>query len=333
MQKLAGTLEPHELSEVMTGTMFDILMAVFAKHREDQAERVAAGEMKKPSDLTALAQTVPRMQLLAIQPLDLLPPCSVTFRDYALAVLRSEQVANPTDPSGYRALMIDCFVARGILTKGDRKKLLAPAPVFTRPPLDTFHPIDAIAASRGGAYRFLDDNRAKLFIPFNADIEVLEIVRANKYARDGRALPEQIVLQYLWREELVLDGKRFGRFAGARTTMLCGATMVLDQNGNLIHWVRKPGGAGVGDSKAQIAEQAEGVRRRTEMLDTIAARVASGSIGETIGGELGLVEHASPPFGVEQVDGTIRFTRAPHFSIRGDAHDDDTGGRQWQISF
>ena len=332
MKDLAGKLEPHALSVVMTGAMFDILNLVFRKHRDDQAARVAAGQLKKPSDLTALAQTVPRMQLLAIQPLDLLPPCAVTFRDYAFAVLRSEQVANPTDPQDYRKLIIEVFVKREVLTKQDADELTKPSVVFTRPALDVFHSIEAIAASRGGAYRFLDDNRAKLLIPPNVDVEVAEILRASKYARDGRLLPEQIVLQYIWREELALDGDRFGRFAGARTTMLCGATMVLDQDGNLIHWVRKPGSAYLGDSKAAEAETAEGMRRRTELLDTIAVRVAAGMIGETIGGELGLLERASPPFGVEEIDGTIRFTRAPHFSI-DDKADDDTGGRQWQISF
>jgi hypothetical protein len=30
MENLAGKLEPHALSEVMTGTMFDILKGVFA---------------------------------------------------------------------------------------------------------------------------------------------------------------------------------------------------------------------------------------------------------------------------------------------------------------
>jgi hypothetical protein len=332
MKDLAGELEPHMLSVVMTGAMFDILKLVFRKHRDDQAARVASGHLKRPSDLTALAQTVPRMQLLAIQPLDLLPPCAVTFRDYALAVLRSEQVANPTDPQRYRELMMDVFVKRGILTEQDAIELMKPSVVFTRPALDVFHPIEAIAASRGGAYRFLDDNRAKLLIPRNADVEVAEIVRAGKYARDGRLLPEQIVLQYIWREELALDGERFGRFAGAHTTMLCGATMVLDQNGNLIHWVRKPGSAYLGNSKAAKDETAEGVRRRIELLDTIAARVAAGMIGETIGGELGLLERASPPFGVEEIGGTILFTRAPHFSI-DDEVDDGTGGRKWQISF
>jgi hypothetical protein len=333
MGDLAGTLEPHALSEVMTGTMFDILMGVFAYHRQNELERFKAGEISKPSDVRALADTVPRMQTLAIQPLDLLPPCAVTFRDYALAVLRAHQIADPTDPAGYRKLMLDCFVDRGVLDAADRDALSEICPVFKRPPLDVFHSPESIAASRGGAYRFLDDNRAKLFIPLNADIVVTEIVRARKFARDGRPLPEQIIVQYIWREELVLQGDRFGRFAGERTTMLCGATMVLDQNGNQIHWARKPGSAEVGSSNAAQAEQAEGKRRRDELLETIAARMAAGMIGETIGGELGLLVRASPPFTVQQIDGTVRFGLAPHFSIDADADNDGMGDRQWQISF
>jgi hypothetical protein len=332
MKSLADTLEPHALSEVMTGAMFDILMGIFAKHQKNEVKRAKA-DGKKPSDLRALADTVPRMQMLAIQPLDLLPPCSVTFRDYALAVLRAAQVTDPTDPLGYRELMLDRFIKRGVLKEADRRPLMAPAAVFKRPALDVYHSVDSIAASRGGAYRFLDDNRAKLLIPLNADLVVPEIVRARKYTRDRLLQPEQIIVQYLWREELLLEGARFGQFAGERTTMLCGATMVLDQNGNLIHWARRPGSVSVGDSKAAQTDQADGVRRRKELLDTIAARIAAGMIGETIGGELGLLERASPPFTVQRVDGEVRFGLAPHFSLRGDADHDDTGDRQWQISF
>jgi len=333
MKDLDGNLEPHALSEVMTGAMFDILMGVFASHQKNEVKRAQAGGSSKPSDLRALADTVPRMQMLAIQPLDLLPPCAVTFRDYALAVLRSEQVSNPTDPSRYRQLMIDCFIKRGVLKAADRKPLMELGPVFKRQALEVFHSVDSIAASRGGAYRFLDDNRAKLLIPANADITIPEVVRAKKRSRDGLPLPEQTVVQYLWREELLLDGARFGRFAGERTTMLCGATMVLDQSGNLIHWARKPGTVAVGDSKAAQAEQTDGRKRRGQLLDTIAARVAAGTIGETIGGELGLLERASPPFTVQRVDGTVRFGLAPHFSLSGDAQHDDVGDRQWQLSF
>jgi hypothetical protein len=333
MKKLAGNLEPHALSEVLTGAMFDILMGVFAKHQKNEVKRWKAGRSNQPSDRRALADTVPRMQMLAIQPLDLLPPCAVTFRDYALAVLRAEQVANPTDPSGYRQLMIDCFIKRGILEESDRKWLIEPAPVFKRPALDVFHTVDQIAASRGGAYRFLDDNRAKLFIPLNVDIDIPEIVRANKRTRDGLPMPQQTIVQYLWREDVVLEGKRFGRFAGQSTTMLCGGTMVLDQNGNLIHWVRKPGTADVGQSKTALAEQADGLRRRKEILDMIAARIAAGMIGESIGSELGLLPRAMPPFTVGHVDGKLRFGLAPHFSLDDDHAHDGTGDRQWQISF
>lgn len=170
-------------------------------------------------------------------------------------------------------------------------------------------------------------------IPLNADLVVTEIVRASKLARDGRSLPEQIIVQYIWREDLILAGKKFGRFDGERTAMLCGATMVLDQNGNLIHWARKPGSVGVGTNAAATAEQVKGAARRTELLETIAARVAAGAIGETIGSELGLVERATPPFGFQKIDGTIRFQLAPHFSLRGDVELDETGDRQWQISF
>lgn len=333
MVKLAGTLEPHALSEVLTGTMFDILKELFANQRDAELEHAKEDPAWKPSDRRALAATVPLMQMIAIQPLDLLPPCSATFRDYALAVLRAELVANPTDPRDYRAMMLAIFVKRGILTEADIAELSAPAPLFKRPSLDVFHAIDSIAASRGGAYRFLDDNRAKLLIPLNADLIVTEIVRAKKLTREGRALPDQIVVQYIWREDVLLDGERFGRFAGERTTMLCGATMVLDQNGNQIHWSRKPGSASVGTNEAAVVEQAAGAQRRAELLDTIAARVASGTVGETIGGELGLLERATPPFGFQRIDGAIRFQLSPHFSIRGDIERDQTGDRQWQISF
>ena len=50
----------------------------------------------------AFWDTIQRMQCMAIQPLDLLPPVDVTFKDYALAVLRAEEIANPADPDDYR---------------------------------------------------------------------------------------------------------------------------------------------------------------------------------------------------------------------------------------
>ena len=83
----------------------------------------------------------------------------------------------------------------------------------------------------------------------------------------------------------------------------------------------------------RLADAAEGVRRRNELLDTIAARITAGMVGESIGGELGLLQRATPPFTVRHVDGALRFGLAPHFALDDDHDRDGTGDRQWQISF
>jgi hypothetical protein len=74
MQDFDRNLEPHALSEVLTGAMFDILKGVFAKQRENNGKDDSSVSKKNKSDLAALAATVPLMQTIAIQPLDLLPP-------------------------------------------------------------------------------------------------------------------------------------------------------------------------------------------------------------------------------------------------------------------
>ncbi|WEJ14056.1 serine protease (plasmid) [Sinorhizobium sp. K101] len=332
MQDVASELRPHLVSQVLTGAMFDIIIALLGKYKQRQEDRLNADPAAKTSSLAQMFWfTIQRMQMMAIQPLDLLPPCDVTFRDYALAVLRAEQVTNPTDPNGYQAMMLDVFIKRGILGEADRAPLLATAAVFDRPQLAIFHSIDSIGASRGGAYRFLDDNRRDLFIPATADVVVAEIARASKLTTEARQMPDQIVVQYIWREEVVLVGDRFGRFAGERTSMPCGATLVLDQNGNLVHWSRKPGSESLGNSSAERAEQAAGQARLGEFLNAVEARIRAGMIGETIGGELGLLSRATPPFGFSRVDGAIRFELSPHFSIHDDASD-ELGGRQWHVS-
>lgn len=328
--------DPHDVSEVLTGAMFDILEAVFEKQRSSERAGTASSRAaRRRTDVQALAQTVPRMQTMAIQPLDLLPPCGVTFRDYALAVLRTEQVANPTDPRGYRAMMLDVFIKRGILKEADREELLKPGMVFHRPQLDVFHPISSIAASAGGAYRFLDDNRRPFLIPPSADLMVGEVVRARKLTRDGRALPDQIIVQYTWREEVELAGRRFGAYAGGRTTLLCGGTMVLDEQGNQIHWARQPGTDPLSGTPGELQqrEQAQGRKRRDEFLDALAARVADGSIGEVLGGEMGLMERSLSRFGVQKVNGEYRFSVAPHFSLAGHCGHREAGDGPWQISF
>ncbi|WP_143348598.1 serine protease [Ensifer adhaerens] len=322
---------PHETSEVLTGAMFEIMAELLELRKKRQTRRTQDDPSARPESLERLFwYTIEHMQRSAIQPLDFLPPCDVKFRDYAIAVLRAEQITNPVDPEGFRATMFEVFLGREILQEDDRK-LLEPGPVFSRTPLAVFHSIDDIGASRGSAYRFLDDNREQLFIPLTADLIIADLARAKKLTTEGRQQADQIVLQYLWREEVLLSGERFGQFDGQRTSMWCGGTIVLDQNANFIHWSRKPGIQNLGSKPDQKAEAKAGAARRDELLDTVAIRVNRGMFGERQSTPLGVLARIVPPFEVAEQDGLLSFNIAPHFSLdHEDEH--DLGGRQWQIS-
>jgi hypothetical protein len=314
----------HRRSQVLTGAMFDIIRRLTAYYMK----------VKKESVRDALWSTIRRMQCMAVQPLDLLPPVDVTFRDYALAVLRAEQIVNPTDPDGYREMMIDVFVRRGILDEATAAWLRKPDNVFERRDVAVFHDPQSIAASRANAYRFLDDNRRELFIPFAADVVVTDLSLAQKLTVTGSRQPRQVLLQYIWREDVLLEGGRFGRFEGATTSMPCGGTLALDIDGNPLAWARKPGTMPLmgNTRKGEKEEALAGTARRAEFLDALAARIAAGRVGDRVaGGAAGLLQTSMAPVTARTVDGTVRFEISPHIGIRSD-EDEEMGERPWSTS-
>lgn len=337
-------LEPHVLSEVLTGTMFDILVALTEQY---MARELADG--KRHSAGQALAHTVPRMQVIAIQSLDLLPPVEVTFNDYARAVLRNLLIADPTDPKGYREMIAKVFERREILDSKDVEDVLTPAGLYDRMPGKIQHDPVIMSNSRAEAYRYLDDNREDLHIPRRADLVVEEVFTARKMVGRGLFLPKQVILQYLWREDLLLENERFGEYAGKNTSFLCGATMVLDENGSMLSWFRKPGSEPTERAKAASEKQAAGKRlslvdtralteweagkaRRLAYLDALAWRIEQGMVGEELAGPTGMVGALSPPLIVREKGGQLRFELSPHFHIH---HEDDRSGLrglQWRTS-
>ena len=316
----------HYMSQALTGAMFDIIRRLTRHYMKVRGE----------SAKDALWSTIRRMQCMAVQPLDLLPPADVTFEDYALAVLRAEQIVNPTDPYAYRDMMIEVFVNRGILSEAQGAELKQPATVFERLNVAVFHDPQSIAASRADAYRFLDDNRRDLFIPFAADVVVTDLSIAQKLTLAGSRLPRQILLQYVWREDVLLEGTRFGRFEDKTTSMLCGGTLALDIDGNCLAWARKPGTLplikGSRKRKAEEKEVEAGKVRRAGFLDALAARIAAGRIGNgVVGGAAGLLAKSIAPMTSHIVNGTVRFGLSPHIGIHSD-EDDEMGERPWSIS-
>ena len=331
MSAVANSQSEHRVSQVLTGAMFDILMAL-SKHYAEVRGRTAA---------EAFWDVAQRMQRMAIQPLDLLPPAEVRFRDYALAVIRAEEISNPLDPYGYRPMLIKAFRDRGILDKKDLEQLAEPRYLYSRPDLLVFHDIDNLSRSRASAYRFLDDNRDELLIPAMQDIVVADLYDANKLTREGNRLPRQIILEYIWREDVLLNGSQFGKFNGQSATMLCGGTLVFDETGTLLSWMRKPGTAyrtlrhgKRGDTrldKEWAAEVQAGEQRRDDLLRCAAAELAAGRVGVVAGSEKGLLGTRLPPITAERDQGAVTFRLSPHLGLSGD-DDDDEGERRWELS-
>lgn len=334
MAAVANETEPHRLSEVLTGAMFDVLMAIGENYQK------ADGASKAKTPLQAFWYAADRMQRMAIQPLDLLPPAEVTFRDYALAVCRAQRLADPLDPEDYYGLLIEVFRKRGILSADDATALSQPRYLTERLELSVRHNIDGISRSRAAAARFLDDNREDLLIPAGRDFFVADLYDARKRGRQNQPLPRQIVLEYAWREELVLDGPRFGLLAGRETTMLCGGTIVFNEDGNVVSWMTKPGSLPYGGKHRRrgrvaalwAAAVAEGTARRAALLDLIAAQVAAGSIGTAGGSANGLIGPLVPPIAAEDDGEVVRFRVSPHLNLSDQENRERTGARQWEIS-
>ncbi len=342
MPDVKGETSVHRVSMVLTGAMFDILIELAEHYRGLPVESPAGGEAASPerkraSPAQAFWYAADRMQRTAIQPLDLLPPVDVTFRDYALAVCRSQQLADPIDPEGYYGMLIKVFREREILSEEDEQRLKQPQYLYDRLRFCVNPDISGISRSRAAAYRFLDDNRQELLIPAGQDFFVADLYDANKYGRQRARLPRQIILEYVWREEVLLQGKRFGPFDGRYTSMLCGGTLVFDDNGNVLNWARKTGSLPYGGKRVRggaVAESwksavAEGAARRKELLDDLAAQIAAGRVGAVIGSAKGLLGTV-PPLIAEGEEDQVRFRLSPHLHLSHD-DEDDLGGRRWEI--
>lgn len=346
MGTLANETSPHRLSGVLTGAMFDALIALgehYQEDGEDDADEDSAEPKKPPSPVQIFWRAADRFNRTAIQPLDLLPPADVTFRDYALAVCRSQQLSDPMDPEDYYSLLIKVFRKREILTAEDEALLNEPRYLLERLSLSVYHSVDDISRSRASAYRYLDDNREQLLIPAGRDFFVADLYDAKKWGRENLPLPREIVLQYAWREEIPLEGERFGRFAGRFTTMLCGGTLVFRQDGNVVSWMMKPGSQPFGGKwshKGKLAQrwleaQKEGTERRRFLLDTLAAQIAAGRVGALLGSSRGVAGGLMPPMTADEDGAFVRFQWSPHLHLSEDAHlasEEETGARQWEIS-
>ncbi len=336
MASVANNQSPHDVSEVLTATMFDLIIQLSKAYikrgvewkEEDQVSPEDLDSKRHKAAKQAFWYTIYRMQRVALQPLDFLPPVDVTFRDYALAVLRAEQLSNPTDPYDFRKTMFDVFVKRGILDAAEEETLLKKDYLYNRnkPTIQHQQNIFEITRSRTTAFHFLDSNRVSFGIPPQQDFTVTDLYECNKQTRQGDKLPRQHVLSYLWHEEMLLTGSEFGEYEGQHLAMPCGGTLVFDDLNNLLHWANKPGTEFPGEHA--IA----GAKRKEELLQYFREQLLNGAVGlQSASGTAGLLEKNMPPLNIRREGQRIHLQRNPNLQLCSASHQHSK--RTWQISF
>jgi len=222
----------HDYSQVLSGVFFEFLAFLYKlKLEETRARRQRLNGGVAVAALVNAAKQAARTMLCAV---DYCPPVDVSYLQYARAVLRADEVAFPQDRRGIRAKLAELFNARGI--GAHLSDLESP-----RPRNRDLHPydVDALSATSEAAYRFLDENRATLDIPRSANFQVVRHYRTRKATANGHFPPREVVLEFAWTEDMPLDAdpERFGNLAALRFPVHCGGTLVLDGNGNVLHYV------------------------------------------------------------------------------------------------
>jgi len=255
MTDIKDSDSPHRRSLVLTGAVYDLLKAVSREYKESNRKNLWSATV--------------RLIRMALQPLDFCPPVDIRFIDYARAMLRNFELYEPQDSprrEAYTQFIRQIFSDRGICDSKELGMLRTPGS------WDVYHPVDAIADSRTGAYYFLNDNRKALRIPWNQDLSVVDLYVTNKQGRAGSRLPREIVLEYIWSEQFRLDEDCFGPLKGQAAELLCGGTLVLDDRGNVLSWQHKPG--------LQVDKDLEeGKKRMAQLRDHIARQVQRGLVG------------------------------------------------------
>jgi hypothetical protein len=325
----------HLSSQMLTGAVFDLLVRIADQYLtpERQAERdgpATAGD--------ALWWSAQRIGRVTLQPLDLLPPVDVRFIDYARALLRNDEISDPEDRYGYRDLILQVFHDRELCPHKLEECKLKPAGCalhLPEPPrLKVFHDPAVAARSRTAAYHLIHDNREVFEISPAQDFVISDVYDSRKFGPAVERLPRQIVIEYVWKEDVKLEEERFGRLKGETVQLLCGGTVVFDELGNLLWWTSKPGRGSKGrrrkNSQGELEEdlaRREGEKRRAELLDHVARIVADRRLTLTEGPEGGILTGHPAAVVAYRAGGALRLETAPH--LCGVAEEEE----EWTTSF
>lgn len=320
----------HAVSTVLTGACYDILLKLAAIYIERIIDRT--GKTSIEVARRAYTYAIQRARRTFLQALDFLPPTDARFRDYAIAVLRNQELADPLDPHQYRKMMADVFLKRGILSKNDMAELFNKERYLfdiNNPGIERFKGVYEWSRSKRTAYDFIHENRKTFCIPPFAEIEITDVYQSEKMGRQNLLRPRQFVLEFIWKEEITLEGDDFPTLDGKKAALTCGGTLVFDENNSLLHYVLKPG-TQFPYKPAQAAVLAEGETRKAALLKALGLTDKTGLAAATLAHPEGFMKFTEAPHRVVEKNGLIHLQFSPHLDL---SNHPSTLQPSWQISF
>jgi len=250
--------EPHELSEVLTGALYTVMVQLheslktdFAKGQLPSQELVEyeetsqAPEASAPSPLAgnsapsvddlrdakirvagkALFVAAERFKRTILRALDYLPPGEVSFRDYGRAIIASDKASHPLSGQ-QRKWICDEFVRRSIV---ERAEDLEVDDQFDSGDVSDVKALDlgALVESDWLAYDFANRHRSLLCIPGALPFKVLPRLAVKKayYHRDGKKTTGEVIFKVSWTE---IEDNHLGADFPEKRRVAAGTTLAID---------------------------------------------------------------------------------------------------------
>src|SRR2546427_2158052 len=193
-------LEPHELSEVLTGGLYMVMMWLHNTWKQRFANESGKSDFSVSGK--ALAVAAEQFKRMTFRALDYLPPGEVSFADYARAIIAADQASHPDDEDVCQQIRTE-FVKRGIVQSTTELEVGRDFSALDQKVRD--EDLDTLAHADYAAYRFVEANRQALGVPAGIPFDVRPRLVATKVYRhhEGEKEVTELILKVAWSSEIL----------------------------------------------------------------------------------------------------------------------------------
>lgn len=257
--------EPHDLSEVLSGALYELLLYVHAKDTKRFAREL--NQSAYSASGKALFSAGGLFKRMLFRALDYLPPGEISFADYGRAIYAADRDFYPAD-SDARAFLAGVFVRRGIIKAPHDLEVPGDFPADILSGVE----LEDLIASDWLAYRFVEENRQLLHIPDGVPFNIRARLVSEKsrfHASANVSMVRQCILKISWDE---VEENRVRDPLAEHRRVRFGTTLVVDMDERRITTIL---------STNPALRRGEAERQSTERDMHLAQLFASGQITVT----------------------------------------------------